>query len=175
MDSRTIIINTDIFADAFDAVFGIGKPFIFHTADHSSEEGIWLNVSNKIQSLLKEYNMDALAPSYPVSNLSIDSEGTCYVEIAVCGFDKKDLKVSRKGDILIVTGEIKEPEEGNSSKPQRQYAYRRIAQRNFTIKYRINEKFDFEKLKVSLDKGILTLTLPLKEENKPTEQEYNVS
>ncbi len=78
------------------------------------------------------------------------------------GFDKKDIEISVKDGYLLVKGERKfEEREGHTyHQVQRHYG-------EFSRSFRLPTKVDSEKISAGLEKGLLTITLPVKQEAKP--------
>lgn len=78
------------------------------------------------------------------------------------GFDKKDIEISVKDGYLLLKGERKfEEKEG-----QTYYQVRRHYG-EFYHSFHLPTKADSEKISAGLEKGLLTITLPVKQETKP--------
>ena len=112
-------------------------------------------------------------PSYPVSNFFVTNEGTSVIEVAVTGFLKEEVTVERKDLLLIVKGTRETPPEDKKEEPSK-YFYRNLACRDFSLDFKGHESWDFDKLEVFMDRGILTIKIPLKEEFKPVKQKYEI-
>lgn len=106
---------------------------------------------------------------YPVSNLSVDSDGSIFLEIAVSGFSKDDIEIKQEGSYLVIEGKKKE-----SKAKDRKYIYHDISKKDFVRKYEVNEKLNVSELKANLDNGILTIEIPLKEEARPTKKSFSI-
>ena len=78
------------------------------------------------------------------------------------GFDKKDIEISVKDGYLVIKGERKfEEKEGQTyHQVRRHYG-------EFYRNFRLPAKVDSEKISAGLEKGLLTITLPVKQEAKP--------
>ena len=78
------------------------------------------------------------------------------------GFDKKDIEISVKDGYLVVKGERKfEEKEGHTyHQVRRHYG-------EFYRSFRLPTKVDSEKISAGLEKGLLSITLPVKQEAKP--------
>lgn len=105
-------------------------------------------------------------PSYPVSNLYIEKDGTSVYEIACTGFDKDEISIEIEGKNLIITGTRKE--EDNSE--ERGYVYKKWTQKNFCVDAILKDCQDIEHISTSLKNGLLTIRVPLKEEEKPVKK-----
>lgn len=101
-------------------------------------------------------------PSYPVSNLYIEKDGTSVYEIAVTGFDKDEISIEIEGKTLIINGTKKEEEDDEKG-----YVYKRLTQKNFSVDASLKDCQDIEHVTTSLKNGLLTIRIPLKEEEKP--------
>jgi HSP20 family molecular chaperone IbpA len=82
-----------------------------------------------------------------------------YFEIAAVGVEKKDLDISVDGDVFRV--EYRRPDG-----PTQEIVYSGIKKSSFNVAFKVNPKFNMEQLKVHLDKGILTIFIPLAENKK---------
>ena len=128
---------------------------------------LWVDV-------VKDYKCDDLkksVPKYPVSNFSIDKDGTSRIEIAVTGFDKDDISIEREDFKLIVKGVKSEKDNAE----RKQYLYKEIACRDFELKYDLSEKMDLDNIDISLNKGVLTIKIKLLEEHQPIRKSYMIN
>jgi HSP20 family molecular chaperone IbpA len=94
--------------------------------------------------------------SYPVDISTTDSE--LVFEIACVGVDKEDLEIIRTPDSLRV-----KYNKTSDKSPDVNYIYRSISKKSFDFGWTISAKYDLEKMEASLDKGLLTIKIPLKE------------
>jgi HSP20 family molecular chaperone IbpA len=76
------------------------------------------------------------------------------IHFVLPGYDKEDLKISQEKGYLIVSAKF-EKEEG--------------WKKNFLKKVQLPDDADFSSAKASLDKGILTLHIPFKEDSRSFE------
>ena len=78
-------------------------------------------------------------------------------EVAAVGLDSKDIDIQIDGDQLRIKYE----------KPQLEYEdsiiYKGIKKSSFDLTWKISTKFDLSQLKAALDKGLLTLDIPIAE------------
>lgn len=109
-------------------------------------------------------------PSYPVCNGWIKEDGSMYLTFAATGFDKSELLVRAEDNTLIVEGALKKKEDTSKWKN----LFHNIAMHDFVWKRRISNKYDLEKLKVKLEKGILEILIPLKDTCKPVKKEFEI-
>jgi HSP20 family molecular chaperone IbpA len=77
-------------------------------------------------------------------------------EVAAVGVDQDDISIIVEGDQLRIT--YVKP-----NKPEETPIYRGIKRSSFNLTWKISTKFDLSKLEASLDKGLLTLTVPVAE------------
>ena len=83
------------------------------------------------------------------------------IDIACVGLTKKDIEITVEGDILKVEYNR------DKSKKDESYVHRNIAKRSFNLGWRISRRFDLSKLSAKLELGLLQLSAPLTEDNKP--------
>ena len=79
------------------------------------------------------------------------------------GLDRKEVEVSVENDRLIISGERKfenEEKEDNYHRIERCYG-------SFSRSFALNNTLDAEHIDAKMDKGVLTITIPKKEEAKP--------
>jgi HSP20 family molecular chaperone IbpA len=101
-------------------------------------------------------------PSYPVSNYSIDKEGKSIIEIAITGFDEEEIIIEKRESKIIVKGKKKDKQ-----KEDRKYLYKNIACRDFELEFQCSDSWDCSNIEAEIDKGVLTITIPVKEDCKP--------
>jgi HSP20 family molecular chaperone IbpA len=94
---------------------------------------------------------------HPIDILT--DENGIFFEIAAVGVEKKDLDISVDGDVFRV--EYRKPE-----KKEKDLVYSGIKKSSFNVAFKVNPKFNMELLKAELDKGILTVFIPLSENKK---------
>lgn len=94
------------------------------------------------------------------------------LELAAPGLMKDDFKISIDNDILSVSTEKKsESAEKNEKYTRKEFSYSSF-QRSFTLP----ELVDVEKIGATYENGVMTITLPKKEEAKPkTPREIKIS
>lgn len=86
------------------------------------------------------------------------------VEVAAPGFDKGDFNIEVDNDMLTISSEKKtENEEKEGEKiTKREFSYQSFS-RSFTLPFLV----DREKINAKYNKGILSISIPKKEEAKP--------
>lgn len=84
------------------------------------------------------------------------------LEYALAGFNKNEIEIKVKDNILNIHVEKKERnyQEGNSQN----YLRQGISYKEFDVSYKLMDGVDKEKIKVSYENGILYINLPLKQE-----------
>lgn len=123
------------------------------------------------ESRLKNYNRDFLTTDYPVNSIYFTKNGNTVIEMSVAGFSEEDLKVAVEGKVLLIEGtKTKGNDEG-----ERRYIHRKLASRDFKLNYRLSDKHDADKISVELDRGILNIIIPPKEEAKIERQQITIN
>ena len=90
------------------------------------------------------------AQTYPPYNIVQHSNHESSLEIALAGFNKKEVKVYTEHGKLIVEGKKEEKKES-------EYVHRGMAQRSFNREWQLSE--DVEISKVTFEDGLLTVCL----------------
>lgn len=133
---------------------------------------------NDIFSGFEKLNRMNFAYPYDIYDLIKDKERIATViEIAAAGFKKEDCKISIKGDQLTLKLGNKTPTEelvGDDKNIDgegitRQYVSKRIANRTAQISWTLYKDVDQKNIKVKYTDGILKITLPIKQPEKPEE------
>lgn len=97
---------------------------------------------------------------YPPHNVVKLDEDNFVIELAVAGFDTKELNIETLENSLVVTGE-------KSGKDEREYSHKGISTRKFTRRFSLAEHVHVSG--ASLEHGILSISLErqIPEEKKP--------
>ena len=98
----------------------------------------------------------------PPVNIS-ETEDSFKVDIAAPGFDKKDFKVELDNNILNVSAERKDSNENKSENFSRREFFQSSFKRSFTLP---ENKVSESDINANYESGVLSLTLPKKEEAK---------
>jgi len=101
------------------------------------------------------------ANNLPAVNIRED-EKAFYLELAVPGMDKKDLKIDLKDDVLTISSEHKEEKEDNGDG----YKRREFSYNSFCRSFYLPENIDADKIDAGYKDGILEISIPKKEEEK---------
>ncbi len=121
--------------------------------------------------LKKDFNFKSIeTPKYPKSSCHISEDGSVILEMAVTGFDKKDISVKREGEKIIIKGERKKDE----SEIKLKEIWNDISKKKFETIFTFNDKMNLDKIDVKMNNGLLEVTIPLKEENKPIITELEI-
>ena len=78
-------------------------------------------------------------------------------EVAAVGLDQDDIEILVEGDSLRIKYDKPKPFDQEAA------IYRGIKRSGFDLSWKISTKFDLSQLKASLDKGLLSLTIPVAE------------
>lgn len=100
---------------------------------------------------------------YPLTDV-YTVDGVAFLEIAVAGFTKDEIKVELNGDSLRIIGQKKD--EINDNK--RTYIKKDIAKRNFDVSYSL--MFDVDKIEAEVIDGILKVNVIPVEKTKEIKQ-----
>lgn len=89
------------------------------------------------------------------------------IDVAAPGLKKEDFKIELKNELLTVSSEKKEDEKKEEGK---QYSRREYSYQSFSRSFTIPSTGDSDKVGAKYENGILTITIPKKEEAKPKPQ-----
>lgn len=128
------------------------------------------NLNQLVNRFLDE---DLLADSFfggfPPVNI-YDNKENYVIEVAAPGLEKNDFKVQLDKNLLTISSEKKESTENKDSRQVR----REFSQRSFKRSFTLDDKIDAENIAAKYESGVLTLTLPKKEEVKTGTKDITV-
>jgi HSP20 family protein len=104
--------------------------------------------------------LDPRAPSFSPAFDVKETKDTFLFKADVPGIEEKDLEVTLTGNRLTISGKREEEKE---EKQTNYYAYER-SYGTFTRSFTLPEGADVDKLRASLEHGVLSLTVPKKPE-----------
>ncbi len=87
------------------------------------------------------------------------------IELAVPGFDKNDFKVEVHNDTLTISSEKEERTETNENNEH--YTKREFSYQSFYRSFNLPKTADSDRIDANYENGILTVSIPKKEEAKP--------
>lgn len=108
----------------------------------------------------KRTNYSSTNTTLPKVNIRESDEGF-EIEMAAPGMDKKEFNVKLDQDMLTISSQ-KEMSSKDSNYTRREFAYH-----SFTRTFKLPESADGDKINASYKNGILSLSIPKKEEAKP--------
>ena len=95
-----------------------------------------------------------------------ENEKGLFFEIAATGLSKQDIKISIEGDVLRI---IHDKVEEQVDKTKVRYYNKGLSKRSFNLGYKIARRFDLSAIDAQMKDGLLKISLPHTEENKPQE------
>lgn len=98
----------------------------------------------------------------PLVDIYEDAE-TVVIKAELPGMEQKDIEVKIENNTLVLRGERKHDQEIRKENFHRIERFYGTFQRSFSLPQTVDQ----EKVKATCDKGVLTVTLPKKEETKP--------
>lgn len=108
--------------------------------------------------------------SLPAVNIREDEKGF-YLELAVPGMNKKDLRIEVKDDVLTISAEHKEEEQEDLEG----YRRREFSYSSFCRSFYLPEDVNGEKIGATYKDGILNVEIPKLEEEKKKEKIRSIS
>ncbi len=93
-----------------------------------------------------------------------ENTDTFEVEVAVPGFEKSDFNIELNNDILTISSEkqVNEEVKNDEKITKQEFSYQ-----SFTRSFTLPELVDEEKISAKYENGILSISIPKKEEAKP--------
>jgi HSP20 family protein len=108
-------------------------------------------------------NFSSTNSSLPAVNVK-ETDNEFNIEVAAPGMTKKDFNINFHNNVLTISSEKKdEKEEKNEKYTRKEFSYQSF-QRSFTV---AENAVDSEKITAKYADGILTISLPKREEVKP--------
>ncbi len=103
------------------------------------------------------FDEDKESVRLPLANIN-ETDKSYVVTLEMPGVTKKDVKVSIEGDTLTVSGERVEKLEDKG------LLRKEIREEKFSRSFNLDNSIDRDQIKAKMDNGVLTVTLPKKEE-----------
>jgi HSP20 family molecular chaperone IbpA len=98
---------------------------------------------------------------YPVSDVYISEDGTLKIEMAVTGRKKEDISIFVENGVLVIEGKELSMKKDEMKKWRRIEGRMRLSSFKKTI--RLSNKSDCNKAEATVEDGLLTIIIPLKE------------
>ncbi len=112
---------------------------------------------NKIKT--NNYNCDERVIVPPVDVFETQNEYVIKADMP--GVDKQDVDITLDNDVLAINGKI------NQNGNETNLKYSEYSLYNFCRNFNVGKDINGDAIKASMENGVLTLTLPKKEEVKP--------
>jgi HSP20 family protein len=110
------------------------------------------------------FNIVPVKNNMPTVNI-IEEKDQFRLEIAAPGLEKEDFKLDLHNDVLTISAEKKQENEEKNKK----YLRREFSYCSFKRSFSLPEYVDSDKIEAKHKNGILTITIPKKEEAKEKE------
>ena len=120
---------------------------------------------NQFNTFLNQRNQ-----TEPAVNIRED-EKNYYIELALAGMDKEEIKIEIEKEILVITSEKGETKEGSKNG----YSQREFGYQSFCKSFRIPEGTETDKIKASYNNGILGIEIPRVEEKASLNKVIKIS
>lgn len=116
---------------------------------------LWRDVFNSQSkfSLLSEHKIN-----YPID--VIENDKGLKLQVAAVGLERDDISIDIDDDTLKISYAK------NEERTTDTYLYRGITRKSFSYAWKIARKYDISKIEASLDKGLLTIDIPLNKEKE---------
>ena len=101
----------------------------------------------------------------------MENENSFEIEFAAPGVKKDEFNIKLENHVLTVSRELKEEKEDKSVN----YTRREFTNGSFSRSFTLSKRVNFEDIVAEYNEGILTLTLPKKEEEAKLSREIKIS
>ena len=136
---------------------------------------------NQLQKYIEEVLNSAanfeptyLDNSFPKYRITQMSSNNFILDVALAGYDKKNIKVKTAGNRLSVSYESSKEEKKKEKKEFPKVTINQIAQRDFDKVWLTDEKFNLKVNKVSFENGILSVDVDIEIPENLKEKEYTI-
>ncbi len=109
------------------------------------------------------YNFSNTNTTLPSVNIKEDKDAF-HVEVAAPGFNKSDFNITLDDGLLTISSE---KEVKNEVKDDEKITRQEFSYQSFSRSFTLPELVEEDKISAKYDKGILSITIPKKEEAKP--------
>jgi len=137
-----------------------------------------LNLNNLIDSFINHNfaKTDCSTASKPNVNI-IENENDFELQIALPGISKENINISVDGDLLTISNTTEEKSETKSGENEKETKFLRkeFSFSSFKRTFTLPETVNATEINASNENGILTITLPKKEEAKAVKKTINIS
>ena len=99
--------------------------------------------------------------TYPYD--SYETEDSVHINIVAVDLDNDDIKVFIENDILSVSSNKKDDDKNKI------YFHQKIASRSFNYQFKVDSKYDLDKINIKLEKGLLKISIPISNDKKKRE------
>ena len=131
-------------------------------------DGIMKDIFNEIPATFgKTFREDVLG--FPPVNIA-ESANAYLLEVAAPGMEKTDFTIKLDGTLLVISAAKKEEATEANLKSIRKEFSNKAFKRSFTL----DEKIEAANIEAKYENGVLKLTLPKKEETKPSSKEITI-
>lgn len=113
--------------------------------------------------LMSNFFENQTGVNVPAVNI-IEGKDEFKIEVAAPGLNKKDFKIDIDRNVLTVSSEKKEEKK---EKDEDKFMRREFSYRSFSRSFTLPDTVDEDKVSANHKDGVLTITIPKKEEAKP--------
>lgn len=108
-------------------------------------------------------NFSSTNTTLPAVNIKEVSDGF-EVEMSAPGLDKSDFAIELNNNLLTISSEKKIE---NGASEESQYSRKEFSYQSFSRSFTLPQTIESDKISAKYEKGILTVTIPKREEAKP--------
>jgi HSP20 family protein len=121
--------------------------------------------SDPFEEMERFFDLRPLSASHLMPAIDVyEDDNHVYVEASLPGIDEKDIEISVENDILSIEGKS----EKKSEVDEKEYYRKEVRSGSFHRQVALPHSVEGDKAKAEYKKGILKVSLPKREANKPT-------
>lgn len=142
----------------------MNSPIIWGRNPFDKFDLLWKNFFNS--GMFEPFNTLDVKLTHPV-DIYETVEGLT-IDMAVVGQTSDDIKVEVDDDILKVSYDRRDDKpEPDTMEPYFHWVHRGISRRSVNLGWKISDRYDMNRLAANAENGLLTIKIPLREEEKP--------
>lgn len=127
-----------------------------------TQHNIMPNLNTLIDDVLGSETFETvkrnLMNQVPLANI-YENDTSHIIELAVPGLNKKDIKIELLENKLIISAEVKKETKENEKSVRKEFSYQ-----TFKRSFNLPKLVDMEKIEAKNENGLLTVSIPKKEE-----------
>lgn len=110
----------------------------------------------------------------PATNI-VEHENGYALEVSIPGFTKEQVSIDVNEQILTVSGRVPEVSEEKSAEETKHYRMVGFKTKDFTVRFKLPRLVDSDRIRASIENGILYIHIPREEEAQKFEKKILIA